>query len=60
MPGASSLKSWKALQTHYDSGAKDLVMKDLFNEDSSRFDKMSLEFETGGETILVRTSVYML
>lgn len=41
-------KAWAALQAHYDSVGSKLVIKDLFEKDSSRFSKYSLEFFSKG------------
>lgn len=48
---ASDMKAWKALQTHYDSVAKHLSMKDLFSDDSAskRFDSFSATFTAPSE-----------
>jgi glucose-6-phosphate isomerase len=41
---ANQLPAWKALQAHYDSIGKTLVMKDLFAQDPTRFEEFSATF----------------
>ena len=43
MPNPTNLKSWTALVEHYKT-AKNLNMKEMFNSDSKRFERFSLEF----------------
>ncbi|KAI9193326.1 Phosphoglucose isomerase [Polychytrium aggregatum] len=50
MVAASNLAAWKALQHHYDSGAKDLSILSLFQQDPARFDKFSASFTAPGES----------
>ena len=40
----SHLESWKALQTHYDTVAKNLNLNEMFANDPDRFDRMSASF----------------
>jgi glucose-6-phosphate isomerase len=42
---ASETKAWKALQTHYDSTGKNVVMSELFKADPSRFQTFSVQFQ---------------
>jgi len=44
MTGVETSASWKALQTHY-AATSNTQVRDLFNSDPKRFDKMSLNFE---------------
>ncbi|EPY53603.1 glucose-6-phosphate isomerase [Schizosaccharomyces cryophilus OY26] len=41
---ASTLPAWQALQNHYENVGKHLVLRDLFDKDSSRFNKLSHTF----------------
>ena len=41
---ASDLPAWQELQKLYDNGAKDLSVKNLFEQDSARFEKLSRTF----------------
>ncbi|CAG8561246.1 43455_t:CDS:2, partial [Gigaspora margarita] len=45
MPLASELKAWHALQSHYDTVGKKLVLKDLFAQDPTRFNTFSRHFK---------------
>ena len=38
------LESWKALQTHYDTTAKNFNLKEMFAKDPERFDSMNATF----------------
>ncbi|CAG8802263.1 9743_t:CDS:2, partial [Cetraspora pellucida] len=55
MPLASELKVWHALQSHYDTEGKNLVLKELFAQDPNRFDTFSRHFkgERTGASILL-------
>ncbi|KAI8334619.1 glucose-6-phosphate isomerase [Chlamydoabsidia padenii] len=54
---ANKLSSWAKLQQHYDTTGKSLVMKDLFQQDPSRFEKLSRQFKgTSDNAILVDLS----
>ncbi|CAG8715765.1 11609_t:CDS:2, partial [Racocetra fulgida] len=41
----SELKAWHALRSHYDTEGKNLVLKELFAQDPSRFDTFSRHFK---------------
>ncbi|CAG8722033.1 13323_t:CDS:2 [Dentiscutata erythropus] len=45
MPLASELKAWHALQSHYETVGKNLVLKELFAQDPTRFDTFSRHFK---------------
>ncbi|CAG8579192.1 7699_t:CDS:2 [Gigaspora rosea] len=45
MPLASELKAWHALQSHYDTVGKKLVLKELFAQDPTRFNTFSRHFK---------------
>ncbi|ORX86564.1 Phosphoglucose isomerase [Basidiobolus meristosporus CBS 931.73] len=45
MVSATQLPSWKALQQHYESQGKNLVLKELFEKDPKRFDEFTREFK---------------
>jgi glucose-6-phosphate isomerase len=45
MTDLTATPAWKALQTHYDGGMKNVQMKDLFAHDPERFRKFSMKFE---------------
>jgi len=42
---ASETKAWKALQAHFDSTGKNVVISDLFKADPSRFSTFSAQFQ---------------
>ncbi|ORZ21510.1 glucose-6-phosphate isomerase [Absidia repens] len=51
---ANKLASWQKVQQHYDTTGKTLVMKDLFKQDASRFEKFHREFKgSSGNNILL-------
>lgn len=50
---ANKLASWEKLQHHYDTIGKKLVMKDLFQQDPSRFEKLSREFKGASDNTIL-------
>ncbi|KAJ3186559.1 hypothetical protein HDU85_007379 [Gaertneriomyces sp. JEL0708] len=44
MPSVTASPAWKAVQKHYDSEGKNLVLRDLFAKDASRFNKLHATF----------------
>ncbi|KAG2194190.1 hypothetical protein INT47_007922 [Mucor saturninus] len=49
---ATKLNSWSKLQQHYDAEGKDIVIKELFEQDPARFEKYNRVFEGTNTNIL--------
>lgn len=49
---ATKLNSWSKLQQHYDAEGKDIVIKELFEQDPARFEKYHRVFEGTNANIL--------
>ena len=52
MSGLTSTTAWKNLKTLYDAGGINLNLRQLFADDSKRFEQYSLEVSTGDGPIL--------
>ncbi|KAI9497595.1 glucose-6-phosphate isomerase [Zychaea mexicana] len=50
---ANRLNAWTKLQEHYDAQGANITIKDLFSQDSQRFDKYSRNFQGTDATILL-------
>ena len=50
---ANRLNSWNKLQEHFDAQGEKIVIKDLFAQDSQRFEKYSRQFEGKDASILL-------
>lgn len=48
---ATDHAAWKELQSLYDSHHKSLILKDLFNSDSARFQKFSRDYENASKDV---------
>ncbi|KAF7720606.1 hypothetical protein EC973_006997 [Apophysomyces ossiformis] len=53
---ANKLPAWSKLQQHYDTVGQSLVMKDLFAQDPTRFQKFSRQFKGTNADILLDLS----